>query len=127
MGQRGARPYSLRGHPPVVLRQDRDVFGALTQRRQPKMDDVEPEQQVGAKPLGRGFCTHVAIRCRNQAYVHFAGERLADATHILVGRYHPDVTAESALVFRGRTFHVAGVRTVQELDTETIAICREIR
>lgn len=78
-------------------------------------------------PIDRGDWA-VEIRAATTADLerYAAGTIIADATHILIGRYHPDVTPTSALDFRGRTFHVAGVRTVQELDTETIAICREV-
>ena len=55
-----------------------------------------------------------------------AGTTVTSATHLVTGRYHPAVTAEATLTFRGRTFKVSGVVTPDELQVETIALCVEL-
>jgi Phage head-tail joining protein len=61
-----------------------------------------------------------------------SGTIIAQASHVLIGRFHPDVTAESVIVRHDygtgvdHTYRVAGVRNVQELGVETIAIVEEV-
>lgn len=54
------------------------------------------------------------------------GTTITGATHLVTGRYHPDVTMTSQLKFRGRTFQVTGVVSPDELQVETIAVCAEV-
>ncbi len=43
---------------------------------------------------------------------------IATATHIIRGRYRPDVTVDARMVFDGRTFRIMGVATPQERKLE---------
>jgi SPP1 family predicted phage head-tail adaptor len=47
-----------------------------------------------------------------------AGTTVATATHIVRGRYRPDVTVESRMIFDGRTFRIAGVVVPKERKRE---------
>lgn len=47
-----------------------------------------------------------------------AGTIVATATHIIRGRYRPDVTVEARMVFNGRTFRITGVANPKERDLE---------
>lgn len=43
-----------------------------------------------------------------------AGTIVATATHVVTGRYRPDVTIAGRLIFDGRVFRIAGVSNVDE-------------
>jgi len=43
-----------------------------------------------------------------------SGTIITTATHVITGRYRPDVTTESRVVFEGRIFHITGVRNLEE-------------
>lgn len=43
-----------------------------------------------------------------------AGTVISTASHIVKGRYHPQVTTKSRMVFNGRTFSITGVANVEE-------------
>lgn len=45
-----------------------------------------------------------------------SGTILTTATHIIEGRYRPDVTLNARLMFEGRAFAVTGFDNVQERD-----------
>lgn len=53
-----------------------------------------------------------------------AGTVIAEASHVLKGRYHSGVTTKSRLTFKARTFNVTGVSNVEErsIDLEVIAV-----
>lgn len=48
---------------------------------------------------------------------------IAQATHILRGRYHPQITTKSRLVFGTRYFSVSGIGNLEErnIDMEVVA------
>ena len=45
-----------------------------------------------------------------------AGTILSSATHVIEGRWRPDVSLKSRLLFEGRIFHVTGINNVDERD-----------
>jgi SPP1 family predicted phage head-tail adaptor len=47
-----------------------------------------------------------------------SGTTVATATHIVRGRYRPDVTVESRMLFNGRTFKISGVANPKERNLE---------
>ena len=47
-----------------------------------------------------------------------AGTTVATATHIVRGRYRPDVTVTARMLFDGRTFRITGVATPKEIKRE---------
>jgi hypothetical protein len=55
-----------------------------------------------------------------------AGTTLTAASHILAGDYHPGITTETQILFRGRTFYVSGVQNPGERNIATIAFCQEV-
>lgn len=54
------------------------------------------------------------------------GTTLSTATHVVTMPYHPQVATSTRIIFNGRTFHVAGVATPDELQVETVALCTEV-
>jgi head-tail adaptor len=54
-----------------------------------------------------------------------SGTVLATATHIVSGRYRPDVTTEARMKFEGRVFEITGAINVDERDIEMKLICKE--
>ena len=55
-----------------------------------------------------------------------AGTVLAQATHIVKGRYHPGITTETRVTFEGRTLNVLSVANRDERDLETDLVCAEV-
>lgn len=55
-----------------------------------------------------------------------AGTVMSSATHIIRGRFHPDVTTKTRITFRGRIFEVQGVNNVQERNTEMEIVAAEV-
>jgi head-tail adaptor len=55
-----------------------------------------------------------------------AGTTITTATHILQGHYRPDITTETQILFRGRTFYVNRVENPEERNVRTIAVCTEM-
>jgi head-tail adaptor len=51
---------------------------------------------------------------------------LAQATHVLTGRYHPGITIETRLTFNGRRFNVINVANVEERGIETQLLAVEV-
>lgn len=54
-----------------------------------------------------------------------AGTVAATATHIVRGRWHPEITTASRLLFKGRALNVIFVGNPDERDTEVVMICAE--
>jgi head-tail adaptor len=54
-----------------------------------------------------------------------AGTVFAQATHVLRGRYRTDITTNSQILFGTRTFDVAGVQNVEEVNTHLLLFCIE--
>jgi hypothetical protein len=96
---------------------------------------VVPDEDGGyaPSPQDRGEW-NVEIRAATTADLErfAAGTVIAEASHVLIGRFHPDVVPDSVIVKHDyvsgadHTYRVAGVRNVQELGIETIAIVWEI-
>lgn len=55
-----------------------------------------------------------------------AGSVEAQATHMLVGRYHPGITTQTRVTFEGRTFNVLYVANKDERDVESDVVCSEV-
>jgi len=55
-----------------------------------------------------------------------AGTSLAAATHLLRGRYHPQLTPASRVRHDGRVFLIASVSNLDERDRETVAVASEV-
>jgi len=55
-----------------------------------------------------------------------AGSVVAQATHLLRGRYHPGVTTQTRVTFNTRTFSVLYVSNRDERNTETDLVCAEL-
>jgi head-tail adaptor len=58
--------------------------------------------------------------------VKAAGAILAQASHIVTGPFHPQVTSQTRILFNGRTFAVLGVITPAERAVELAMICAEV-
>ena len=54
-----------------------------------------------------------------------AGTVITSATHVITGRYRPDVTTATRMIFRGRTFEITGVVDVDERAIEMHLIAEE--
>jgi SPP1 family predicted phage head-tail adaptor len=55
-----------------------------------------------------------------------AGTVIAQASHIVTGPYHPQVTTKSRLLFNGRVFNVVHVGNPEERNAETVLLCSEV-
>lgn len=55
--------------PYEVLEQQRHVFAALAQRRQPDLRNVQPIQQIRAKTAFGGQRHEIGLRCRDYAAI----------------------------------------------------------
>lgn len=55
-----------------------------------------------------------------------AGTVLSTATHVIRGRFHPDVSTKTRIVFGSRTFSVTGVSNPEEKGEEMILTAVEI-
>lgn len=55
-----------------------------------------------------------------------AGTVIAQASHVIRGRFHPGITTESRLTFEGRVFNVVSVVNRDERDIETDLVCIEV-
>ena len=55
-----------------------------------------------------------------------AGTVLAQATHLVVGPYHPGITIETRLTLNGRRLNVLYVANRDERDIQTQLICAEV-
>ena len=54
------------------------------------------------------------------------GSVVGQATHMLVGRYHPGITLQTRVTFQGRTMNVIYARNRDERDLETVLLCAEV-
>jgi head-tail adaptor len=54
-----------------------------------------------------------------------AGTVITTASHIVRGRWRPDITTETQLTFRGRTLHVTSVRNLEERNITLELVCEE--
>ncbi len=55
-----------------------------------------------------------------------AGSVLAQATHIVKGRYHPGITTQTRVSFEGRVLNVVYVANRDERDMESDVVCVEV-
>jgi head-tail adaptor len=55
-----------------------------------------------------------------------AGTVIAQATHLVKGRYHAGITTQTRLTFNGRTLNVVYLTNRDERDLETILVCAEV-
>lgn len=55
-----------------------------------------------------------------------AGTVISTASHVLKGRYHPQMTTATRLLFNARVFQVAGASNPEERSIETIVIAIEV-
>jgi len=55
-----------------------------------------------------------------------AGSVLAQATHLVRGRYHPGITTQTRVTFRNRVLTVLYVANKEERDIETDLVCAEV-
>jgi head-tail adaptor len=55
-----------------------------------------------------------------------SGTVIAQATHIVTGRYHKGINTETRLLFRGRVLNVVAVVNVDERDRELQLACAEV-
>src|SRR5262245_17884753 len=55
-----------------------------------------------------------------------AGTALATATHLVRGRWHPQINTTSRLLFKGRTFLVIFVGNPDERDWEMVLVVAEV-
>lgn len=54
-----------------------------------------------------------------------AGTVITSATHVIAGRWRPDVSTRSRMLFEGRIFHLTGIRNVDERDIRMELIAEE--
>lgn len=55
-----------------------------------------------------------------------AGTTITQASHIVEGAYRADITTQTQILFKGRTFHVNSVLNMQERDIRTVCVCQEL-
>ena len=55
-----------------------------------------------------------------------AGSVVAQATHLLSGRHHPGITAQTRVTFQGRTLNVLWFANWEERDVLTDVVCAEV-
>lgn len=55
-----------------------------------------------------------------------AGTVMSQATHIVTGPFHPQVTTKTRIIFSGRTFNVVGVADPEEGGVEMVLVCVEV-
>ena len=55
-----------------------------------------------------------------------AGSVIAQATHVLRGRYHPGITTQTRVTFEGRILSVLFVANRDERSIETDLVCAEV-
>lgn len=55
-----------------------------------------------------------------------AGTVIAQAMHVLEGRYHAGITTKARVTFKGRTLNVVHVENVEERDITTRLLCAEV-
>ena len=55
-----------------------------------------------------------------------AGTVIAQASHIVTGRYHPGITIETRLTFNGRRMNVIYVANRDERGIDTVLLCSEV-
>jgi head-tail adaptor len=55
-----------------------------------------------------------------------AGTVLTQATHLIRGRYHPQISTASHLLFGARVFAVIYVGNPEERNTEIVLVCAEL-
>lgn len=49
----------------------------------------------------------------------------SQATAVITGPYRPDITTETVLTYRGKTYRVNGIQSPDELLAETVLFCTE--
>ena len=54
------------------------------------------------------------------------GTILAQATHLLKGRYHKGITTQTRVTYKGRTMNVIYVANRDERDIESVLLCAEV-
>jgi head-tail adaptor len=54
------------------------------------------------------------------------GSVIAQATHVITGRYHPGITSQTRITFKGRTFNVLYASNVDERDRTTELLAAEV-
>ena len=84
MRQRGARADARRERPPEMMREHRDVFRPLAQRRHTHSNHVEPIQQVLPEAAGLRLRAQIAIDGADDPDVHLPAERLPDPSNLLL-------------------------------------------
>lgn len=55
-----------------------------------------------------------------------AGSLLAQATHVVTGRFHAGITTQTRITYRGRTFNALAVANVEERDITTEVLAAEV-
>ena len=55
-----------------------------------------------------------------------AGSLVAQATHVVRGRYHAGITTHTRVTFKGRILNVLYVANVDERDLDTALVCAEV-
>jgi len=55
-----------------------------------------------------------------------AGTVISTATHVIKGRYHPQIDTSTRLVFETRVFQITGVSDPEERHIETICVAVEL-
>jgi len=55
-----------------------------------------------------------------------AGTVIAQASHIVTGRYHPGITIETRLTFNGRRMNVIYVANRDERGIDSVLLCSEV-
>lgn len=55
-----------------------------------------------------------------------AGSVLSTATHLIRCRFHPQLTTNSRLLFRGRVFEVQSAQDIDERQIAMVLICAEV-
>jgi head-tail adaptor len=54
-----------------------------------------------------------------------AGTVITSATHVITGRWRPDVSTATRILFEGRVFHITGIQNVDERDITMQLIAEE--
>ena len=71
------------------------------------------------------YCSIQSVSARDLESIG-AGSVLSQATHMTKGRYHPGITTQTRLTFKGRVLNVVYVANRDERNIETHLVCAEV-
>jgi head-tail adaptor len=93
----------------------------------PAMPDADGNWTTTSAPLTPATwqCSIIAASARELSRLA-ANTTTTTATHILEGVYRPDITTQTQVIFRNRTFYISSVLNPEERNIRTIVLCNEL-